>query len=59
MCNYKVYKGSFSPKCFVGTFRSTEEHEYTLPELEEMLDIKDLIVLPETVHNEFVVAIGK
>lgn len=59
MCNYKVYRGSFSPKCFIGTFMSTEEHEYTLPELEEMLDLKDLMVLPETVCDEYMVAIGK
>ena len=59
MNNYKIYKGQFSPECFVGTFRSTEEHGYTLPELEQMLGIEDLMVVPETVCNDLMVAIGK
>lgn len=51
---YSVYRGAYKPGCFVGAFEG-----YTLPELEKMLNIRDLMVIPDSVHRYWMKAIGK
>ena len=50
---YSVYRGGRHPGCFVGAFEG-----YTLPELEKMLNIRDLAVVPGTVSRYWMTAIG-
>lgn len=52
--NYSVYRGAFKPGNFVGAFQG-----HTLPELEKMLNIKDLEVVPSSVCKYWMIAIGK
>lgn len=48
---YKVYRNSIKGREFLGAFEGK-----TLPELEKLLDVKDLTVDPKTVCNEYMVA---
>lgn len=51
---YSVYRGAYKPGCLVGAFEG-----YTLPELEKMLNIRDLMVIPGSVHRYWMTAVGK
>ena len=56
--NYKVYGIDRNGRQFIESFTSTDEHRYTLPEIEKILNLKDLAVDPSTVGNEYMTAYG-